>query len=148
MQEEVILGEGDICGLRRVIRGNIVNAWHAPSPPPAIERIEMESFILFAWLDFIPDQIKMLAFNLGLGSIQKHVISKLPNDFIPYINTAASTGIFMAMGNDFQTSMYLGGGTAMVAKLLQTAGKRGIQAKKAKDRDMSLGKYIKYERDI
>ena len=108
----------------------------------------METYILFAWLDFIPNEIKMLVLNLGLGTVQKHVISKLPNDFIPYVNTAVSTGAYMAMGNDFGTSLQLGGGTAMVAKLIQTAGKRGIQLNKAKKRNMTTKEFIEYERKI
>jgi hypothetical protein len=107
------------------------------------------AYIMFAsFLDFIPKEFLFFGANMLVSSAEKHLMPWLPNDAIPYIGTALTTGAFMLAGDDFGTAATKGGATAMFGKLLQTVGKRTIQARKAKKLDMTTKQFIKHERTI
>jgi len=42
--------------------------------------------------------LKLLGSTVGVGLIQKHVIKRLPNSLIPYINTVIGTVLAPAFG--------------------------------------------------
>ncbi len=94
----------------------------------------MENLIVLAWLGELlgaaGKPALMLAGNLVAGAVQKHLVHKLPNDAIPYVNTALSTGALMLTGDSPGEASVMGAGAAMFAKLVQTAGKRGIERSK------------------
>jgi len=84
----------------------------------------------------IPPEALAIGGNLIAGSVQKHLMSRLPNDFIPYVNTALGTGLLLATGVDFGTAL-TGGLAAMGgAKLLHTGGKRVVEVREAKRDNM------------
>ncbi len=52
---------------------------------------------------------------LGLGLVQKHMVRKLPNNAIPWVNLALGTAVgYMATGS-VQAAVQFGGSTAAVA---------------------------------
>lgn len=42
--------------------------------------------------------LKLLGSTVGLGIVQKHVIKRLPNDLIPYINVVVGSVLAPAFG--------------------------------------------------
>jgi hypothetical protein len=82
--------------------------------------------VLFAAISEQVYSIGALATNLLGGMIVKH-LTKIPNDFIPYINTGIATGIFALFGASGTEAVSAGMATAMGAKMIQTPAKRAME---------------------
>jgi hypothetical protein len=65
----------------------------------------------------------------GLGLIQKHVIRRLPNDVIPYVNTAVTIGGYGLMTGDWGAAVDVGLKASGVATLAHQAIKAPIRYK-------------------
>jgi hypothetical protein len=59
------------------------------------------------------DWMALLPFGLGL--IQKHVIRRLPNDVIPYVNTAVSIATVGFMTGDWGEAVKVGAAASGIA---------------------------------
>jgi hypothetical protein len=66
---------------------------------------------------------------LAMGLIQKHAIKKLPNDVIPYVNTAVSIGGYGLLTGDWGQAVEVGLKASGVATLAHQAIKAPIRYK-------------------
>lgn len=74
------------------------------------------------------DLLKAAAPAVGLGLIEKHVITKLPNDAIPYVNGALGTIVgTIATGGDLGQGLQFGAAVSTSATGMHQILKVGLR---------------------